>query len=329
MAKWMNQIGTIIESRVPDIRKYTDRGAQHVVPQREWTALHANTPLPPGSLYQIKCKPDIVLVEKSGNDNLQWSDILGFSETTTILYNPRTEPSVKQKSYIMFMEQDNRSFNPVIYFKDDHFGFHLYDRNGLQKYFMKVKAVRAASNILHILAHLLFGRPASIGYDETIQCKGGRAERIMQRNEWWNVDRELYNSPSFVGQSTKCWVVSRGEGNDIPIRLVLKDTWASAPSAENEYKVLKRIKEENINGGRSLPRLHDWDYVPVPPIYDGIDAESTAHCDPDNVTARVHCRLLSGPVAYPLECFVNLKDLMGALADTVQGIFSSFTKIYC
>ena len=241
------------------------------------------------------------------------------------------EPSIKQKLYIMFMEQDNWSFNPVIFFKSTVYGFHLYNCYGLQTHQAKLLTIHAAKDILCIIVHLFFGCPASIGYDKTMQCEEGRAKWIMQCEEWWDVEKELYKSPLFVGQNTRCWVVLRKEkDSNVPTRLILKDTWTSAPNAENEYKILKRIKEENINGRQSLPQLHSWNYIRLPPgLYDGDTIEFTRHhyAHASGVVPWQHCHLLSGPVAYPLSCFVNLKDIMGALHDALQGTIFHFFSI--
>lgn len=307
---------------MPNIDKYKDvDGLYRSVPGRKWSSIHADTPLPSGSPYQIKRKPDIVLVEATEDlHTLEWSKILVCSETTTVNNNPVTEAMVKEKSYIMFMEQDNRCFVPAVYFQNDRFGFHMYDRNRLQTYRAPLQSTHSPSHLLRIFTHLFFGRPAAIGYDETMSCEEGRAKRVKQCGDWWDVDRELHRSASFIGRSTKCWVVSlKREGSDDIIRQVMKDTWANVLTADNEYKILKRI--QNINGGRSLPQLYNWSRVPVP-IGDSVEDDSTARRDHPDAIARVHCRLVSGPVAYPLTCFVNLKDFVGALVDATQGICS-------
>ena len=98
MAEWMNQIGEAIGSQAPRIKKYMDQGVERTTPQREWTDKYAVTPLPPATLYKLKRKPDLILVEKSKSyQKLKWSDILAFSEVTKVLYNPATEPSIKEK----------------------------------------------------------------------------------------------------------------------------------------------------------------------------------------------------------------------------------------
>ena len=109
------------------------------------------------------------------------------------------------------------------------------------------------------------------------------------------------------------------EGSDDIIWGVMKDTWANDLTADNEYKILKCIQEQNINGRRSLPQLYNWSCVPVP-IGNSLKDDSTAHYNHPSAIAHVHCHLVSGLVVYPLTCFVNLKDFVGMLVDATQGI---------
>ena len=98
-----------------------------------------------------------------------------------------------------------------------------------------------------------------------MSCEEGRAKRIKQCGEWWDVNWELHQSSSYIGRSTKCWVVSlKREGSDNIIWQVMKDTWANILTVDNEYKILKCIQEENLNHRWSLPHLYNWSCIPVP-----------------------------------------------------------------
>jgi hypothetical protein len=242
------------------------------------------------------------------------------------------------------MEQDDRSFNPTLFFSGNSFGFHVCDRTGLRCFVAQLNATSSPKHILRILGCLFFGRPATVGYDETIRSESGRAKEIYHDKKWWTVDKELHKSESFVGRSTKCWTVSREDGGGRKT-LVLKDTWASTSHAETEPNILRRIRDENINQGRSLPRFHSWSRVDVPITNNEVDDAGRPLMIPDSTSrwnrrdpstpgqadlnqssrdqsSRDHCRLLFGPVAYPLSCFINLKDLVGIFFDVVQGMFS-------
>jgi hypothetical protein len=128
--------------------------------------------------------------------------------------------------------------------------------------------------------------------------------------------------------------------------LILKDTWASTSNAETEPNILRRICDENINQGRSLPRFHSWSRVDVPITNNEVDSagrlvmisDSTSRRSPPDSSipgqadldqsSRDHCHLLIGPVAYPLSCFVNLKDLVGISFDVMQGMFSYLSPYF-
>jgi Fungal protein kinase len=348
MAQWMNRIGELIEDKVPQVRNYvTIEGEQSTLPQRRWTAAAAEKPLVASSPYGLKRKPDVALISMINSENMSltesdaWSKVYALCEIslTNFSGNMTIEATLQQKSYIMFMEQDDRSFNPTLFFSGNSFGFHVFDRTGLRRFVAQLSATSSPKHILRILGCLFFGRPATVGYDETIRSESGRAKEIYHDKKWWTVGRELHKSESFVGRSTKCWTVSREEDGGRKT-LVLKDTWASTSHAETEPNILRRIRDENINQGRSLPQFHSWSRVDVPISNNEVDSagrplmtsDSTSRrsprdsstpgqADPDQ-SSRDHCRLLFGPVAYPLSCFVNLKDLVGIFFDVVQGMFS-------
>ena len=347
MAQWMNRIGELIEEQVPQVRNYvTIEGIQSMLPKRRWTAVAAGKPLPASSPYSLKRKPDVALLSVIDGESMSltetdaWTKVNALCETsaTNLSGNTTIEDTLEQKSYIMFMEQDDRLFNPTLFFSGNSFGLRVFDRTGLRCFVATLEASSSPKHILRILGCMFFGRPATIGYDETIRSEGGSAKEIHHDKEWWTVGRELHKSESFVGRSTKCWTVSREDGGGGRKTLVLKDTWASASHAETEPKILRRIRDENINQGRSLPRFHSWSQVGVPITNNKVDdagrpimiTDSTsrrsrhdssisgqAH---SNQSPRVHCRLLFGPVAYPLSCFINLKDLVGIFFDVVQGM---------
>ena len=343
----MNRIRELIEEKVPQVRNYvTIEGVQSMLPKRRWTAVAAGKPLPASSPYGVKRKPDVALLNVIDGESMSltepdaWSKVNALCETsaTKLSGNTTIEDTLEQKAYIMFMEQDDRVFNPTLFFSGNSFGLHVFDHTGLCCFDTQLDASSSPKHILRILSCLFFGRPATIGYDETIRSEGGRAKEIYHGKEWWTVGRELYKSESFVGRSTKCWTVSREGSGGSRKTLVLKDTWANTSHAETEPKILMRICDENINQGRSLPQFHSWSRVDVPITNNKVDnagkpimsTDSTSRRSRNdssipgqadsNQSPRDHCHLLFGPVAYPLSCFINLKDLVGIFFNVVQGM---------
>jgi hypothetical protein len=342
MAQWMNRIGELIETNKPQVRNYvTIEGEQSTLPKRQWTAAAAGKPLFRSSPYGLMRKLDVALVNMIGDEIVSmvgpdaWlkvnalceTSVTGFSDNTTI------EDTLQQKSYIMFMEQDDRSFNPTLFFAGDFFGLHVFDRLSLHCFVASLNTASSPERILCILGCLFFGRPATVSYDETIRSEGSRAKEIYHDKIWWTVGRELHKSESFVGQSTKCWSVSGEDADSGCKTLVLKDTWPNSSHAETEPNILRRIRDEKINHGRSLPQFHSWSRVDVPisnnkvgvagrplMVTDSTSRRSPSNLDPDQ-SPRDHCHLLFGPVTCPVTCFINLKDLVGIFFNVVQGMF--------
>jgi hypothetical protein len=284
----------------------------------------------------------VVLVNMIGDEIVSmvgpdaWSKVIalceisvtGFSDNTTI------KDTLQQKSYIMFMEQDDQSFNLTLFFSGNSFRLHVFDRLGLHCFVASLNTASSPEHILCILGCLCFGRPATVSYDETIRSEGSRAKEIYHGQIWWTVDRELHKSESFVGQSTKCWSVLGEDADSGCKTLVLKDTWANLSHTETKANILKCIRDEKINQARSLPQFHSWSWVDVPisnnevgvtgqplMVTDSTSRQSPSNLNPDQ-SPRDHCRLLFGPVTYPVTCFVNLNDLVGILLNVVQGMFS-------
>jgi Fungal protein kinase len=199
----------IYELDVPQVRNYmTIEGEQSTLPQRWWTAAAAvGKPLAASSPYGLKRKLDVALISMINGENLTltgsdaWSKVNALCETsfTDIAGNMTIKETLQQKSYIMFTEQDDRSFNPTLFFSSSSFGFHVFDCTGLHCFVAQLNATSSPKCILHILGCLFFGRPATVGYDETIRSESGRAKEIYHDKKWWTVDKELHKSESFVG----------------------------------------------------------------------------------------------------------------------------------
>src|ERR1700683_5101804 len=148
MAQWMNQIGELIE-KVPQVRNHvTIKGVQSMLPKRRWTAVAAEKPLPASSPYSLKRKPDVALLNVIDGETISltgpdaWSTVNALCETsaTKLSGNTTIEDTLEQKSYIMFMEQDDRLFNPMLFFSGNSFGLRVFDRTGLRCFVAPLEA---------------------------------------------------------------------------------------------------------------------------------------------------------------------------------------------
>jgi hypothetical protein len=94
-----------------------------------------------------------------------WSKVNALCKTsfTDLVGNMTIEETLQQKSYIMFMEQDDQSFNPMLFFSGSSFGFHVFDRTGLHCFVAQLNTTSSPKCILHILGCLFFGHPATVG----------------------------------------------------------------------------------------------------------------------------------------------------------------------
>ena len=192
-------------------------------------------------------KLDIILVDKSFDGEISWLQVHALAEVThTELIKSRTiKDTVYQKSYIMFRSQDNRNFIPSLYFTRE--GFFTFN----------VCTLKVADHPLiplHIIVGLIFGHPAMIGYDETIQCDAhGRARTIRVGRLNYLVRVELFKSSALHGWAMRCWSVKstdeRKEG------FVVKDCWADARCEQSKLSVLKIIQELDLCESHGMPRL--------------------------------------------------------------------------
>lgn len=332
LAEWLNNIVEFIEGKVPNVREYTTmESLADTLPQRRWSAEGCQGALPAVTRFKLRRKPDIVLLDMVDNktESLSWANIRVVCETTaTTMHKSKTiTGTLQDKAYIMLSVQDDRLFCPTVSFTKDQFGFAVFDCEGRSTFSSSYSTPGSPKRLLRLLGCLVFGRPALIGYDETIKCIKGKAAEIKLLGETWHVERKLNNTISSIGRRTKCWAVSR-EFDGVRKVFALKDAWPDSSNHDNEFKILTRIRDEKINHGRSLPQLHSWGKVPVPTqncciggtnFINDEDCTTRRRVSSSASSGRIHIRLVSSPVAYPISSFINLKDFVGLFIDAIKG----------
>jgi|SRR5882762_7893233 len=123
----MNQIGELIEKKDPQVR--TECSTTEAVDSSgsgEATSC---------ILIVQSCKPDVMLVNMIGGEIMSltgsdgWLKVNALCEMsiTNLSGNMTIKGTLQQKYYIMFMEQDDQSFNPTIFFSGNSFRFHVFD----------------------------------------------------------------------------------------------------------------------------------------------------------------------------------------------------------
>ena len=329
MCKWLNDIGAALEriyreeNNGKEVGTYFDADGKEVVPpKRLWCHSHSSSSLD-GS--PIKRKPDLALWDRHSLTTQTWPKVRSLCEVTRseLPKNKTIKETIYQKSYIMFLTQANRRFVPSLAFACDSFVFSVCDRTGaVVTQTLKVK--RHPLILLRILVGLMFGRPSSIGYDETIECDDeGKATSITAGGTKYKVEEVLFKSESLSGRATRCWHVSRMEGL-IRKLYVIKDSWVDTRRTHSEIDTLKLIQDKGLCPGRGVPQLIHGEDVQVPCGIDSIpifctDDTSRRRVGDDTAESRIHCRLVLGPVGKHIASFKSLKELIGAFIDAVSG----------
>jgi hypothetical protein len=328
ISDWLNTIATALETVYREenygkkLGSYISLDGTRVdPPKKSWSHKQSGSPLK-GS--KISRKPDVILVD-SDLKQVVWQNVQGLCEVTRteLPKNTTIKDTIFQKSYIMMTSQDNRCFVPSLSFSCDSFTFTVCDRSGaVYSDTQKVKAYPAI--LLRIIVGMMFGRPSTIGYDETIECDdAGKATNIIVEGRRYQVQEELFKSKSMRGRATRCWGVWNGE-DEHP---VIKDSWVDLRREQNEIETLKYIQAQGLASDKGLPQLVHGEDVPLP--CGGYDSKPICVKDytsrrrtDDWEEIRVHRRLVMGPKGRHIIAFESLKELIGAFIDVVEG--SSF-----
>ena len=329
MATWMNNIGAALEgvyreNHSTDPRAYKGiHGVKLTSPKKIWIPHYSTTPLK-GS--EFKRKPDVILVDEASIKDATWPKVHALSEVTrTEMSQSKTiKDTIHQKSYIMFKAQDNRCFVPSLSFTCGSFTLTVCDRAGVVDS-QTWKVAEQPLTLLRIIAGLMFARPSDIGYDETIDCKEGKATSILSGGVEYTVEEELFASDSVKGRATKCWRASTGEGGDYREEVVIKDSWADVRRTRSEIETLTVIKKNGLCDGYGIPELVHGEDVLVCGV-SGSEREyvvdSTARWrvrDESGGEERVHRRIVMKPVGRHITNFKSLKELVGAFMDITKG----------
>jgi hypothetical protein len=329
-ADWLNRIGdTLIRIHHQKLGAYIDANRQPIVPSKKvWSCSHAGTPLK-GTAFDRK--PDMILVDEhfATSNTPTWHKVHALCEITRSerAKSKTIKDTITQKSYLMFISQDNRCFAPSLDICDGYFTFTVIDRSGMVVD-VTSKITDDPLTLLRIIVGLMFGRPSVIGYDETIECDDeGRAINVMVDGKKYDVEEELFRSESFMGRATRCWRVSITE-DDITKEFVVKDSWVDTRRTQNEIDILKYIESNGVREG--VPKLVCGEDVLVCDGWDDTHTElhyiidCTARRRVGSGEKRIHRRLLMGPVGTRITNFRTLKELVGSFIDVIKGIFLIF-----
>lgn len=272
---------------------------------RRWS--HACCDIQPSG-SNINRKPDLILIdERTDVAKPEWKQICALGETTVEKDPPsRIKTTIKQKSFVIFTTQPDRTFVPSISFTRNHFSFTVCDRSGVVSTgFIPLKNNKHM--LLRILAGLMLGTDEDIGYDTTMHhTVAGDIDTITVKGVEYRVVENLFMSKTMRGRATQCWHVSKDDKS-----YIIKDSWIATTLMSNEI--------ETLNVVEGVPC--------VPTLIAGIDVElnngkpmstETRRVGVDFDENRVRRRLVMTPVGQPLDSFTSKKELIGAMIDIVH-----------
>jgi hypothetical protein len=309
LAEWLNILGRTIGLA------YNKRRL------RIWNASTCN--LPPSGSKTIR-KPDLVLLDreehsKSNFSRVRWCSIRAFAEVSSQESFPQRMPdSINEKSYLLFLTQDNRQFVPALKFDGSgNFALTITDRQGqIQMGAISIFASgkACALMVLRILAALMYGSLSDVGLDPSMICDDeGTVKTIFVNKKEFTVFRRIYALQALIGRGTKVWIVMR-ENN----YYILKDSWIQSGRVESEIDFLQCMA---LHPGlvHRIPRLIEGEDLEI-----GNHADSTEWCriDIGQVNRhRIHRRHVTEPIGSPLIKFPSKADFFSVIIDVVEGMF--------
>lgn len=305
MAEWLNDLGTQLGAyfKCEVIRQWSS-GCSSIEPS--------------GSA--IRRKPDLVLLDSPiAGQKVKWQTIRALGETTNEVVAPRRmTDTVKQKSFLIFVKQLDRCFVPSLSFTQSNFQFTICDRSGVVVTgFLPLE--RNKTCFLRILAGLMLTSDENIGYDTTMHhTSNGEIDSIRVQGVEYSVVKNLFMAKTIRGRATQCWQVSRGDE-----QFIIKDSWIATTRMSNEIDTLKHIQ-----GIQCVPRFIAGEDVTL-----SNKKPNSTESRRQGITSfeenRVRRRLVTQPVAEPIESFSSKKELIGALLDIVKGdlfLFALYLK---
>jgi hypothetical protein len=226
--------------------------------------------------------------------------------------------TINEKSYLLFLTQDNRRFVPALKFDGSgNFAFTITDRQGQIQ--MGVISIFASGRscallVLRILTALMYGSLTDVGLDPTMICDAeGTVKSILVNDKEFTVFRRIYALQALVGRGTKVWVVTRGTNY-----YILKDSWVQSGRVESEIDFLRLMSHHSALVHR-IPRLIEGEDLRI-----GNRADSTewSRSDVGQVNRhRTHRRHVTEPIGSPLIKFSSKAEFFAAIIDIVEGMF--------
>ena len=202
IAQWLNYMGMMI-------------GAHHKKTRVRWWYAGTRNLSPAGSPHVRK--PDIVLLDQLVHENMperiHWTMIRAFAEVTAQHPFPkRILEMVNEKSYLMFITQDEHCFVPALSFDGSGcFSLTITDCQGqirMSPMSLFVPGKDVALLMLRILVFFIYGKLDDIGIDPSIYHDNDRKVQWIDVNKkQFHVVKRIYSLQALIGWGTKVWLV--------------------------------------------------------------------------------------------------------------------------
>jgi hypothetical protein len=286
----------------------------------------ANTcDLPPVGSTTIR-KPDIILLDRNdyvdcyfNNKRVHWSSIRAFGEVTAQESFPtRMTDTVNEKTYLLFLTQDNRRFVPALRFDgSSNFSLTITDRQGqirMPAMSLSVSGKSCALDLLTILAALMYGSASDVGLDPSMECdEEGNVVSIWVNKKVFNVFRRIYALQALVGRGTKVWIVTR-----LDQYYILKDSWIQSGRVESEMNFLDAMARHPSLTGR-IPKLVEGEDLQIGNHEDSTEWYRSGIGLVDQ--HRTHRRHVTEPIGSPLIKFTSRVEFLSAIVDVIHGMY--------
>ena len=291
---------------------------------RKWVAETCNTP-PKGAnpATPLKCKPDIVLIDKEFR-NPTWDRIHAFGEITSQTYYHATmKETVFTKTHVIFSAQQSRRFVCSFAFYGEDARLSLIDREGIL--YQKVRFLNPgwqnAATFVHMIVGFMCGSLTGLGYDPTIQLKDGAVNTIdvtqSGNTTTYRVTKKLHVTTGVFGRGTHVWHAHLLD-NEMK-QVVIKDAWPLVSRAELEGEALRCL-----DGVPGIPVIAQMATVSFPRYEGGRRNQDSTNIFRSAVVSRsvrnrVHRRFVMSSVGTRMGHFRNLSELIGAFRDIIIG----------
>jgi hypothetical protein len=333
MADWLNNLCVSIGTLHGVFEDQALRKVKQGFSYRSWDP-HSHNRGPAGAIQYSK--PDITLIDHSLKSSLspdtrrKWQYLHAIIEVSTKSARPDLLRSIIRKASSVFETQPYRRFFCGLGFKGDpsapHFFFVLIDRSGST--FTKMFALNSYSALKlgRILYYLAFAPAEGIGCDTTmvlepsdyrvlkIRVKDTTEEKRELQEETFLVVKEIHRPFTLHGRGTRVFIV---KGESTGKFFILKDSWILASHEISEIKQLCKITAvvtENPDN-KKLKRI-------CPTIYMGQDLGDRTNrrrgAIPNIPSARIHRRIVSGPVGDPITTFRSRKEFIKVMIDIIE-----------